>query len=72
MLMQAGYPREGIVVHDVSESVFGGIARFIERKDEELGVFGLSVGRSRGAGRIFGWWARSGDVRGVIVAARPG
>lgn len=72
MLMQAGYPREGIVVHDVSGSVFGGIARFIERKDEELGVFGLSVGRFRGAGRIFGWWARSGVVRGVIVAARPG
>lgn len=71
MLVRAGYPREGIVVRDVSGCVFGGIARFIEKKDEELGVFGLSVGRFKGAGRVFGWWAQSGVVRGVIVVARP-
>jgi hypothetical protein len=28
------------------------------------------MGKFKGAGRMFGWWARTGVVRGVVIVAR--
>lgn len=70
MLVRAGYDREKIEIHDISERVFPGVAEYIRRRGEELRPFGLGVGRLGVAGRLFGWWGRSGVVLGVIVVAR--
>ncbi|GES62662.1 hypothetical protein ATEIFO6365_0005080300 [Aspergillus terreus] len=70
LLVRAGYALERVEMVDVSMHVFGGLAGFIWRRDRELGVYGLSVGRYRVAARVFDWWARTGVVRGVVVVAR--
>lgn len=70
MLFRAGYSYENIEMHDISEYVFSGIAGYIEQKESELRQFGLSLGKLRVAGKLFGWWGRSGIVRGVIIVAK--
>lgn len=70
LLVRAGYEIDKIEMRDISRSVFGGLAGFIRRKDEELRRFGLGVGRYRAACRLFEWWARSNVVKGVVVVAR--
>lgn len=70
MLVAAGYSREHIQWRDISEHVFGGIAGFIRRREEELRKFNMGIGKFKGAGYVFDWWARSGLVRGVVVVAR--
>lgn len=70
MLVAAGYSRECIQWRDISEHVFGGIAGFMRRREEELRRFNMGIGKFKGAGYVFGWWARSGLVRGVVVIAR--
>lgn len=70
MLVRAGYSLDNIEVRDISGHVFAGIAGFIRRKNEELGRFGMGLGKFKAAGYVFDWWARSGAVRGVIVVAR--
>lgn len=70
MLVEAGYSRERIEWRDISGHVFGGIARFIKRRDEELKRFGMGVGKFRVAEYVFDWWASSGVIRGVVVVAR--
>ncbi|KAF7178637.1 hypothetical protein CNMCM7691_007451 [Aspergillus felis] len=73
LLVGAGYGRDCVQMRDLSDHVFAGLAGFIARKDEELRRFGMTVGKFRGAGAVFGWWARSGVVRGtVIIAKRQG
>jgi len=69
-LVAAGYDRNRVEIQDISNHVFAGIASFIERQDRELKGIGMTVGRYRGAGKMFKWWARSGLVRGCIVVAR--
>ena len=64
-LVDSGYTRERIQIRDVSEHVFAGLADFVGRRDKEIGV-----GKFRVVGWVFGWWARSGIVRGVIVSAK--
>lgn len=71
LFVRAGYDREMVEVRDVSEYVFGGLAAFIYNRDKVLKEFGLKgVGRAKIPARVFGWWARTGLVRGVIVTAR--
>lgn len=69
-LMAAGYKSSQIEIRDISENVFSGIASFIEKRDRELKSIGLGIGRYSVAGKVFGWWARSGIIRGCIVVAR--
>jgi hypothetical protein len=70
MLVRAGYARDRIEVKDVSEHVFSGIAAYMQRREEQLRPLGMGLGKLKGAGKVFGWWARSGVVRGVTVVAR--
>lgn len=69
-LRAAGYDESKIEIRDISDHVFPGIASFIKRRDGELNTIGMNIGRYRVAGRMFGWWAQSGIIRGCIVVAR--
>lgn len=69
-LLAVGYDKNKIEIRDISNHVFAGTASFIERRDGELKNTGMTIGRYRGAGKVFRWWARSGIVRGCIVVAR--
>jgi hypothetical protein len=70
MLVHSGYSREDVEILDISEYVFSGISAYIQERDNELRLFGLSLGKFKVAGKIFGWWAKSRVVRGVIVVAK--
>ena len=71
LLVAAGYDIEKIVFRDISEDVFAGIAGFCQRRGEVVSAYGMGkMGKFKGAGRMFGWWARTGVVRGVVVVAR--
>lgn len=70
MLVQAGYDREMIEMRDISEYVFSGIANYITEKDRELKGFGMGVGKFKVPRWVFGWWAKTGVIRGVVVVAR--
>jgi hypothetical protein len=69
-LIAAGYDSNRIDIRDVSESVFPGMASFIQKRDRELKNMGMDIGRYKAAGKVFGWWARTGIVRGCIVVAK--
>ncbi|KAL6231788.1 hypothetical protein BDW75DRAFT_243579 [Aspergillus navahoensis] len=74
LLVEAGYDASKISFRDISRDVFGGIAGFINSREEVLKRYGLGgskgLGKFTGAGKVFGWWARTGVVRGVIIVAR--
>ncbi|KAL4755177.1 hypothetical protein BDW72DRAFT_164275 [Aspergillus terricola var. indicus] len=74
LLVDAGYDLSDISFRDISGDVFGGIAGYINSREEVLKGYGLggSTGMRKyaGAGKIFGWWARTGVVRAVIISAR--
>lgn len=71
LLVAAGYDIGKIVFRDISEDVFAGIAGFCQRRGEVVSAYGMGkMGKFKGAGRMFGWWARTGVVRGVVVVAR--
>ncbi|KAF2179264.1 hypothetical protein K469DRAFT_596526 [Zopfia rhizophila CBS 207.26] len=67
-LAKAGY--KDIQIRDISEHTFGPLANFLERREKELAVIGFGLGKLRAAKWIFEWWARTGNVRGIIVIAR--
>lgn len=69
-LVDAGYAKENIEIHDISEYVFGPLYGFMKRRETELEQHGLSIGRFRYAAKMFGWWHKTGAVRGCIVIAR--
>ncbi|KAF9887989.1 hypothetical protein FE257_009378 [Aspergillus nanangensis] len=70
MLIRAGYERQMIEMHDVSEHVFSGLAKYLVNKDLELKRYGMTIGKFKGAAKVFSWWATSGLVRGVVFVAR--
>jgi hypothetical protein len=69
-LVAAGYARERIEIHDISEHVFDPLAGFLRRREVELKKYGFSIGRFRYGAMMFGWWGRTGMVRGCIIVAR--
>jgi hypothetical protein len=70
LLIEAGYDDSKIEFRDISEHVFPGVAAFMKRRVEEARMFGVKgVGKYKGAGVVFRWWA-TGVVRGVVVVAR--
>ncbi|KAJ5665690.1 uncharacterized protein N7477_008138 [Penicillium maclennaniae] len=70
MLENAGYDISEISIRDVSRQVFPGISGWLSRRVKEAQPFGMKMGKFRAAGIVFGWWARSEVVRGVVVVAR--
>lgn len=70
LLVAAGYDPSRIEIKDISRHVFPGITEFMDRRIQEGQPYGVKLGKYRGAKSVFGWWARSGIVRGVVVVAR--
>ncbi|KAK8073155.1 hypothetical protein PG996_006503 [Apiospora saccharicola] len=70
MLVEAGYDRNKIELHDVTGDVFEPLARYMRRRGGELEDVGLTLGSLNVARLVFGWWARSGVLEAVIVVAR--
>lgn len=69
-LIQAGYQKDMITIRDISEHVFTPLAQYIEEQDGRLRTLGLGIGSFSLAKAMFGWWGRTGIVRGVIVIAK--
>ena len=69
-LVAAGYDRDKIEIHDISDHVFRPLARFIRKQDDQLKRYGMSMGRFRHGAAMFDWWGRAGIVKGCIVIAR--
>ncbi|KAJ5907898.1 hypothetical protein N7495_000580 [Penicillium taxi] len=70
LLMDAGYDSSRIEITDISSHVFAGLSNFLDRRVKEAEPFGFKMGKYRAARKVFGWWAKSGIVRGVVVVAR--
>ncbi|KAJ5610268.1 hypothetical protein N7510_006987 [Penicillium lagena] len=70
LLVAAGYDSGSIEIRDVSRHVFVGLAAFLDVRVKEGKPLGMKMGKFRAARAVFGWWARSGVVRGVVVVAR--
>ena len=69
-LVVAGYARENIEIHDISEYVFGPLAGFLRKREVVLQQYGLTIGRYQYAAKMFAWWHRTGMIRGCIIIAR--
>jgi hypothetical protein len=69
-LVAAGYRGDRIEFKDVSEHVFGPLTNFLAEREVVLKRFGWGLGKLRAAKWLFGWWAKSKAVRGVIVVAK--
>ncbi len=70
MLVEAGYAIEDIQIQDISQFVFEPVVKFMIRQHKQLRLLGQSLGPLRVAKWIFGWWAKTGVIRGCVVVAR--
>lgn len=70
LLVKSGYKPSQIEIKDISVHVFPGLVRFLHQRVGEGTPFGLNVSKFRAAELLFGWWANTGVIRGVIVTAR--
>lgn len=72
-LVACGYNKESIVIRDVSNDVFAGLVAYLNRQEMALAHYGISLGGGfKLARKVFGWFARTGIIKGVIVVARLG
>lgn len=69
-LVASGYDRSLITIQDISDDVFQGVTRYLERQERGLAQYGVSMGGFKLAGRIFGWYDKSRVVKASIVVAR--
>jgi hypothetical protein len=69
-LVEIGYSEDTINIVDVSERVFGSLADYLDEQDARLKKVGFGIGKFSVAKALFGWWGRSGVVKGVIVVAK--
>jgi hypothetical protein len=69
-LVETGYAKGAIKIVDVSEHVFAPLAQYLDAQDARLKTLGLGIGSFNVAKSLFGWWGRSGVVRGVVVVAK--
>jgi hypothetical protein len=70
LLIKGGYEPSQIEIRDISGHVFPGLVKFLNQRVREGTPFGLNVSKFRAAELLFGWWANTGVIRGVIVTAR--
>ncbi|KAJ8113493.1 hypothetical protein OPT61_g4390 [Boeremia exigua] len=71
-LVEIGYANDDIKITDISEHVFAPLAKYMDDQDRTLKTIGLGLGSFRAAKQLFGWWGRTGIIRGVVVVARRG
>ncbi|PFH61595.1 hypothetical protein XA68_16945 [Ophiocordyceps unilateralis] len=54
-MVECGYDPESIVIRDISDDVFAGVADYLGRQEDALSRYGISIGGFKLAGRLFGW-----------------
>ncbi|KJZ77193.1 hypothetical protein HIM_03514 [Hirsutella minnesotensis 3608] len=69
-LIECGYDTKEIVIRDISDNVFRGVASYLRRQEEALSLYGISIGGYKLAGRLFDWFDRTRIVKAVIVVGR--
>jgi hypothetical protein len=69
-LGDAGYLEGDIKIVDISEHVFQHLGNYLDRQNARLKMLGMGIGSFAAAKWLFGWWGRTGVVRGVVVVAR--
>ncbi|KAK5991749.1 hypothetical protein PT974_07783 [Cladobotryum mycophilum] len=69
-LITSGYDKEDIVVRDITENVFPGLVAFLERQENALRPYGISLGQLAVAKKVFGWFHRSKVLKAVIIVAK--
>ncbi|KAH7303497.1 hypothetical protein B0I35DRAFT_364932 [Stachybotrys elegans] len=69
-LEECGFEPESIVMREITDHVFSGLAGFIQRQDAALAEYSISLGGFKLAQRLFEWFDRSRVVKAVIVVAR--
>lgn len=69
-LVEVGFDDSQITIRDISDDVFGPLARYLEGQDRRLRVIGYGLGPFNVARLMFKWWGESGAVRGIIVVAK--
>ncbi|KAF4993096.1 hypothetical protein FGRMN_6711 [Fusarium graminum] len=69
-LVECGYDRNEITIKEITDDVFSGLVKFLDRQDQLLAEYGVSMGGFKLAGRLFNWFDKSRVVRAVVVVAR--
>lgn len=69
-LVECGYDRNEITIKEITDDVFSGLVRFLDRQDQLLAEYGVTMGGFKLAGRLFNWFDKSRVVRAVVVVAR--
>ncbi|PHH84504.1 hypothetical protein CDD83_1835 [Cordyceps sp. RAO-2017] len=69
-MRSCGYDEGLVLVRDVSDDVFAGIANYLRRQEEALSLYGISIGGFKLTGHLFEWFDRSRVVKAAIVVGR--
>ncbi|KAF5262350.1 hypothetical protein FOXYS1_6914 [Fusarium oxysporum] len=69
-LVECGYDRNEITIKEITDDVFSGLVKFLDRQDKLLAEYGITMGGFKLAGRLFNWFDKSRVVRAVVVVAR--
>ncbi|RPB24964.1 hypothetical protein L211DRAFT_783808 [Terfezia boudieri ATCC MYA-4762] len=69
LVTKVGYHEEEIIIEDISDFVFSGLAGFISRRTKEMEKIGMKWKRWAGF-KVFVWVLQTGLLRGGVVLAR--
>ncbi|KAM4064438.1 hypothetical protein HRG_006248 [Hirsutella rhossiliensis] len=69
-MVECGYDGGGVVIRDISDDVYAGVANYLRRQEEALSLYGVSIGGFKLAGRLFDWFNKSRVVKASIVVGR--
>ncbi|KLJ11311.1 hypothetical protein EMPG_13419 [Blastomyces silverae] len=71
LLEKAGYAPEDITIEDITEDVFPGLAKFFEKRIQEMSALGLKgFTKWRVSGWLFRWLAGGQVLRAGVVVAK--
>ena len=70
MLLDVGYIHENIEMKDISSHVFEPLTKYLDERERLLHSYGWGLGKLVAAKWLFGWWAKSGVVKGMIIVAK--
>ncbi|KAL7955046.1 hypothetical protein V8C34DRAFT_292755 [Trichoderma compactum] len=69
-LVECGYDRACVEIRDISDHVFGGLARHLRKQDAALSRYGISLSGYTMVGRIYEWFDRTRVLKAAIVVGR--
>ncbi|EGD93524.1 hypothetical protein TESG_01069 [Trichophyton tonsurans CBS 112818] len=71
MLEEAGYKTENIVIEDITDHVFVGLAGFLDKRCRDMAIMGLGgYTKWQVAGWLFRWLSSGGVLRAGVVIAK--